>query len=112
MTGYKRGDIVLVWFPNSDLRTYKKRPALVVQREDLRTGLSQVVLAMITTNMSRLGHPSRVVLKRTHYNRLLHDSVVMADNLITALEKLIIRVWGEVDDMTQVNAALRYALDL
>lgn len=28
-----RGDVVLVRFPNSDLKTYKKRPALVVQRD-------------------------------------------------------------------------------
>ena len=28
---YSRGDIVLVLYPNSDLVTAKKRPALVVQ---------------------------------------------------------------------------------
>ena len=30
-----RGDIVLVLFPNSDLRTVKRRPALVIQRNTL-----------------------------------------------------------------------------
>jgi mRNA-degrading endonuclease toxin of MazEF toxin-antitoxin module len=34
---YKRGDVVLVLFPHSDLRTAKPRPALVVQANDLRT---------------------------------------------------------------------------
>ena len=28
----RRGDIVLILFPNSDLRTAKRRPALVLQR--------------------------------------------------------------------------------
>ena len=112
MTKYRRGDLVLVWYPNSDLRTYKKRPALVVQREDMKTGLPQVVLAMITTNMARLGHPSRVLLTRTRRNRLLHDSILMTDNLATVLDKGIVRVWGKIDDMGPVNTALRYTLNL
>ncbi|MFB2894590.1 type II toxin-antitoxin system PemK/MazF family toxin [Aerosakkonemataceae cyanobacterium BLCC-F50] len=32
---YNRGDVVLVLFPNSDLRTAKRRPALVVQADNL-----------------------------------------------------------------------------
>jgi hypothetical protein len=28
-----RGDVVLVLFPNSDLRTAKRSPALILQRE-------------------------------------------------------------------------------
>lgn len=36
---YSRGDIVLALFPNSDLRTAKRRPALIVQANNLGTGL-------------------------------------------------------------------------
>ena len=42
MTRPRRGDVVLVLFPNSDLRTAKRRPALVIQRNNLehaRSGL-------------------------------------------------------------------------
>jgi len=39
MIDLKRGDVVLVWFPNSDLKTLKRRPALIVQADDLKTGL-------------------------------------------------------------------------
>lgn len=45
----KRGDVVLVLFPNSDLCTAKRRPALVVQADNLATGLAQTILAMITS---------------------------------------------------------------
>lgn len=38
-----RGDVALTLFQNSDLRTAKRRPVLVVQANDLRTGLPQVV---------------------------------------------------------------------
>jgi mRNA interferase MazF len=59
MTSYKRGDVVLVLFPHSDLRTAKKGPALVVQADNLQTGLDQSIVAMITSNLARRGHPSR-----------------------------------------------------
>jgi mRNA interferase MazF len=36
---YSRGDVVLVLFPDSNLVTAKRRPALVVQADGLRTGL-------------------------------------------------------------------------
>jgi mRNA interferase MazF len=36
---YKQGDVVLVLFPNSDLITAKIRPAVVVQADNLQTGL-------------------------------------------------------------------------
>ena len=60
MTGLKRGDVVLVWFPNSDLVTFKRRPALVVGADNLDTGLPQVLVSMITSNLARRDHPSRV----------------------------------------------------
>lgn len=110
----KRGDIVLVWFPHSDLKTVKRRPALVVQNDGLGTGLPQVVLAMITSNLARLGHPSRVPVPRVLpggvASGLVADSVVMADNLATVLVKAIDRVLGRLLDMSDVDAALRHTL--
>lgn len=53
---------MLILFPDSNLRTAKRRPALVIQADNLNTGLSQTVIAMITSNMSRADHPSRVSL--------------------------------------------------
>jgi mRNA interferase MazF len=38
MTGLKRGYVVLVLFPNSDLVTFKRRPVLVVEANELDTG--------------------------------------------------------------------------
>jgi mRNA-degrading endonuclease toxin of MazEF toxin-antitoxin module len=40
MTPFKRGDVILVKFPYSDLVRYEKRPALVVEDETVETGLS------------------------------------------------------------------------
>jgi len=56
---YDRGEVVLVLFPDSNLRTAKRRLALVIQAANLQTGLPQTIVAMITSNLSRAGHPSR-----------------------------------------------------
>ena len=111
----KRGDVVLVLFPNSDLRTARPRPALVVQADDLQTGLPQVVVAMMSARMFRANHPSRVpVLAQSpagQQSGVLSDSVVMTDNLATVLESAVSRVIGLLP-MTEVDQALRHTLGL
>jgi mRNA interferase MazF len=47
MTKTRRGEVVLVLFPNSDLRTAKRRPALVIQRNNLNHGLPQMMMLQI-----------------------------------------------------------------
>lgn len=112
---YKRGDVILVIFPDSNLRTAKPRPALVVQADNLQTGLSQVIVAMITSKMFRANHPSRITvllsLPEGQKSGLLTDSVVMTDNLATIAESETDRVIGSLP-MTNVDAALRHTLGL
>ena len=112
----KRGAVVLVQFPRSDLRTFDRRPALVVRADGRGTGLPQIVLAMITTNLSRAGHPSRVLVRLSSpagiASGLLADSVIMTDNLATVLEKAVHSVIGNIPDRTDVDTALRATLAL
>jgi mRNA interferase MazF len=67
MTTYKQGAVVLVHFPNSDLVTYKKRPALIIQDESVDTGLNQRLVAMITSNLARVGETRVLVQTRRHH---------------------------------------------
>lgn len=112
---YKRGDIVLVLFPNSDLQTAKRRPALVIQADNLQTELSQVIVAMITSKQFRAKHPSRVLISLTEpagkESGLLMDSVIMTDNLSTIVEMAINKVIGYVP-MQHVDDALKHTLGL
>lgn len=113
---YKRGDVVLVLFPDSNLRTAKRRPALIVQADNLGTGLPQTIIAMITSNMARAGHPSRVTLllnsPEGKQSGILMDSVVMIDNLATVRESEINRRLGTIDDRAGIDRALRHTLGL
>lgn len=112
----RRGDIVLVLFPDSNLRTSKRRPALVVQDDRLASGLPQTIVAMITSNMIRAGYPSRVTVNlgsaSAKASGLLTDSVIMADNLATIRYSEIDGVIGTFPDLTEFEAALRATLAL
>ena len=112
----RRGDVVLVLFPNSDLRTAKRRPALVLQRDDLASGLRQSIVAMISSNPARAGHPSRVAVPLAssdgRNSGLRLDSWVMTDNLATVLESEIHSVLGHLPDMSAVGVALKHTLSL
>ena len=105
----KRGDIVSVLFPNSDLRSSKIRPVLVVQADSLNAGLSQLIVAMVTSNLARLGHPSRVSIPKSSLQGQIAglpvDSDVMLDNLVTIKLQSIQRWIGRLD-MTEVDQAL------
>jgi mRNA interferase MazF len=113
---YKRGDVVLALFPDSNLRTAKPRPVLVVQRDRLNTGLNQIVVAMSTGNMARAGHPSRVPVSLTtpdgQRTGLVTDSVIMTYNLRSILVSHLDRILGAWADMSAVDAALRHTLNL
>ena len=111
----KRGDVLLVFFPHSDLRCAKPRPALVVQADGLETGLPQIIVAMITSKMFRANHPSRVPVRLSspegRASGLLADSVVMTDNLATIGQIAIERIIGTLT-MTEGDKALRHTLGL
>ncbi len=113
---YSRGNVVLVFFPDSNQVTAKRRPALVVEADRLQTGLPQTIVAMITSNLSRAGHQSRVTVQRSSPQGarmgLLSDSLVMTDNLATVRDSEVYRVIGRCDEMQPVNAALRHTLGL
>ncbi len=110
---YRRGDIVLVRFPNSDLVTYKVRPALVVQSDFLRTDVAQRLVVLITSNMGRKGvtrFPVRVGTRIGKAMGITIDSVVVVDNVSTVSEKAFYKVLGRCPFMDKVDTALRTVL--
>jgi mRNA interferase MazF len=112
----KRGDIALVYFPHSDLTKIKLRPVLIVQANDLNTGLHQLVVAMVTSNWDRAGHPSRVAVRlrdpMAAGTGLKSDSVIMTDNLATIELSLIRKPIGSMAEMQPIDLALQRTLAL
>ena len=112
---YRRGEVVLVLFPHSDLNGFSRRPALVIQSDDLETGLSQMIVAMITSRMFRASHESRVAIylstPQGQQSGLVSDSVVMTDNLATVRLSEIEGTIGSLP-MTEIDTALRHTLGI
>ena len=111
----KRGDVILIRYPNSDLKGFKKRPALVVQGDDVSTNLQQKIVAMITSNQDRAGKTRVAVKKNTpdgQAMKLLSDLVIVADNLATVLEREIDKVIGYCPVMSHIDLALKHTLGL
>ncbi len=76
-----------------------------MQADNLGTGLPQIVMAMITSNVARLGHPSRVFIP-------LNPLAAKGAGLATAPDKAIVSKLGQLHDMKPVEAALRATLGL
>ena len=95
---FRRGTVALVLFPNCSRRSARTRPALVIRRDDLEFGLSELIVCMITSRMFRANHPSRVSIlldsPEASQSGLLSDSVVMTDNIATIAVSASTRVVG------------------
>ena len=95
----KKGDIVLIPFPFTDLSGSKNRPALV-----LVGGEVDVTLAFISTQL-KWKEDTDVLLKPTKENGLKIESVVRHSKLATIDTELAIGRLGRIDSKTreQVN---------
>ena len=110
-TKYRRGEVVLAYFPDSNGTTSKARPVLIVQANDLQTGIEQIVVATITSNIRRAGHPSRIMILLASLeginSGLARDSVLMTDSIATIARSEIDYAIGFLP-MPPVEAALRH----
>ena len=116
MMRFKQTDIVLVWFPNSDLSSVKKRPAIVLQADNLNTGLNQLIIGMITSNSNRKNHKSRIFIKLEskigNKTGLLTDSVIMTDNIATIRTEEIYKKIGEFTDTVSLENCLKNTFNI
>jgi mRNA interferase MazF len=92
--GFKRGDIVVVPFPFTDLSNRKRRPALILAelpRHD-------AIICQITSQP--LGHASSIPIQFGDYmdgfGRLPHDSFLLPHRLVTVSTTLFERVAGKM----------------
>lgn len=109
---YKRGDVVLVRFPFTDLTTTKKRPALVISTDFYNQSQINLIIAAITSQTHRLGIGD-CLIQNWREAGLAKPSQVKAT--ITTIEQdLVLRKLGTLtpDDMKVVDQELTKALGL
>ena len=93
-TAYRRGDIVLVSFPFTDLTSTKRRPALVLSPDSFNAAGQDLVLAAITSHLT--GDPNAVHLRRSDFavEGLPKPSMVKATKLFTMHSALVVKRIG------------------
>ncbi len=101
-TTYKRGEVVLVPFPFTDLSSAKQRPALVVSPDRWNAAQSDALLVAITSQIPSLLPPDDVLLSADDLRSggLPKASLVRPTKLITIHQGLIRRSLGQVSDQT------------
>lgn len=113
-----RGDVVLVDMPFASGKGWKVRPALVVQNDRDNRRLTNVIVAMITTQTQRAHEPTQLFIDVAtpdgRASGLVRDSVVNCVNLYTVESGRVLRVLGSLAAslMQRVNECLKVALDL
>lgn len=117
---YRRGDIVLVPFPfTEDPAKAKRRPAVIVQADRNNARLSSVIVAQITSNVTRVQHePTQFLIRRgspaARTAGLLTDSAIKCETLATISKTRIVKRIGHLppEQMRQLEACLIASLDL
>ncbi len=100
----KKGDIVLVPFPFTDLTNKKRRPAFV-----LLAGESDIVLAFITTKLF-YDQVASIQLTPSKTNGLKSDSMIRIDKVMTFDRELVIGKLGNVSN-EKINEVNRKMID-
>jgi len=89
-TSYKRGDIVLVSFPFTDLTAAKRRQALVVSPDSFNDATSDLVLAAITSQISD-DTPLLIVESDCIHGTLPKTSALKPTKLFTIHSTLVLK---------------------
>jgi mRNA interferase MazF len=104
-----KGDIVLVPFPNSDLSTWKRRPALVLYEDPIE---NETTIAYISSKAPIVPSPGDVLITRGtpsfDESGLKWNSVVKLNKIATIKTHFIAGLLGVADEnlKAEVNRAL------
>ena len=110
-----QGQIVVVDFAVAGMAK-KVRPVLVIQADSYNHKMTNTIVAMITTNLTRAHEPTHLLIDAaTPEGRqagLLHTSVVNCNTLTTVRQDEVLRVLGSLSPqrMRQIEQCLKAAL--
>ena len=99
-TRCRRGDVVLVPFPFTDLSSTKQRPALVVSADSWNAAQSDVVLVALTSQITGPRLPGELVLGAADLQSggLLKPSLVRTTKIFTMHQGLLRRTLGRLPE--------------
>ncbi len=112
MTGYSRGDVVLVSFVFTDETGVRQRPAVIISSDAYHRGREEAIIAAITSRTDR-------VLVGDHLIRHWREAGLLFPSVATGIirtikQVMVARKLGTMpeDDLDEVDKQLSIALGL
>lgn len=105
MTGCESGDLVLVPFPFTDLKTTKKRPALVLAVIPSKILPTLFIVAMVTSQKAGEKISGDYEIASWKESGLLHPSKLRLAKLVSLEEDLILKKLGKLLKEDRKNVA-------
>jgi len=102
MTVFKRGEVVLIAFPFTDLSTTKMRPALIVSSNEFNSRNLDVILAAITSQIPKKIPTTDHLLALDDQKQagLPKTSLVKLGKVVTLDQRLVRKKLGSLSDPT------------
>lgn len=114
----KRGSLVLVRYPFTDLTGVKVRPAVIITPNEFISKLDDVICLFISSSIPEAILSTDFILEPMHLSfsktGLKQRSIFRTHKLALLQKSLVLRVLGEMDNdlMNEINRRLRMALGL
>ncbi len=111
MTLYKRGDVVLVPFPFTDLTTTKQRPALIISSNAYNERHADVIVVAITSRPPRTTSEDVIILSQEEIKTggLLKASNIIVGKIVTLDQRIIRRKIGRLSASTRKKLQTKIA---
>jgi len=93
---YKRGEIVLIPVPFSDLSSVKKRPVLVISNESHNSTSSDMIVVAITSNLKQNGIV--IETKDLLAGTLPKTSLIRPEKIYTLEQRIVIKQIGTISE--------------
>jgi len=98
---YKRGEIVLIPVPFSDLSSVKRRPVLVISNLSHNSTNSDMIVVAITSNLQQKG----IIITTNDLltGKLPKTSLIRCDKIYTLEQRIVIKQLGTVSENVLKN---------
>ncbi|MEJ0090325.1 MAG: type II toxin-antitoxin system PemK/MazF family toxin [Limisphaerales bacterium] len=108
-TPYKRGDVVLVPFPFTDLRTAKQRPALVISPDSFNSSHDDLLVAAVTSHVPATLTSDEFAIPPSDLPAcgLPKPSIIKLLKLVTLHRRLVVRRIGGLPGLTMEQVSIR-----
>ena len=94
----KQGDIVLVPIPFTDLSSTKRRPVIVISRDDYQAATSDMLVVAMTSNLTAAPYSFVLDQRDLVAGKLKRSSRVRVDKLYSLAQSIVARTFGHVSD--------------